>query len=103
MEQPEKRVKPFLEYSDLVELLSARGMVIRDPLRAQRKLTQVGYYRLSGYWHPSLIYRVISPGIIEKKDEFQSGTSFDSIFEFYLFDKKSGLNSPVLSSASKYS
>lgn len=28
-------------------------MGIADPLRAERKLAQVGYYRLSGYWFPA--------------------------------------------------
>lgn len=63
-------------------------MLIEDPLRAQRKLTQVGYYRLSGYWHPALRFKVISSGNIERQDVFQDNTSFESIFDFYLFDKK---------------
>ena len=46
-------VKPFFEYDELIQRLTDRGMLIKDPLRAQRKITQVGYYRLSGYWHTS--------------------------------------------------
>lgn len=45
--------KPFRTYTDLVALLAGRGMGIADPLRAERKLAQVGYYRLSGYWFPA--------------------------------------------------
>lgn len=88
MEQLAKAVKPFLEYDLLVEKLTSRGMILRDSLRAQRKLTQIGYYRLSGYWHPALKYKFIQPKEIIKYDEFQTGTTFDSIFDFYLFDKK---------------
>lgn len=88
MEQLAKTVKPFLEYDLLVEKLTSRGMILRDSLRAQRKLTQIGYYRLSGYWHPALKYKFIQPKEIIKYDEFQTGTTFDSIFDFYLFDKK---------------
>lgn len=88
MEQPAKLIKPFLEYDLLVEKLTSRGMTLHDPLRAQRKLTQIGYYRLSGYWHPALKYKFIPPKEIIKYDEFQSGTTFESIFDFYLFDKK---------------
>ena len=88
MDQPVKIVKPFVEYDELVRILTGRGMIIRDPLRAQRKLTQVGYYRLSGYWGASLKYVRVAPKKIEKLSEFQENTTFESIFEFYLFDKK---------------
>jgi abortive infection bacteriophage resistance protein len=62
-------------------------MLIKDPLRAQRKLTQVGYYRLSGYWHTSRKFVHIENGI-QYKNEFQANTCFENIFEFYLFDKR---------------
>lgn len=88
MDQPAKVVKPFLEYDQLVKKLSERGMLLHNPLRAQRKLTQVGYYRLSGYWSPALKYKYIAPGNYEKLNEFKDNTSFESIFDFYLFDKK---------------
>nr|MBU5205801.1 Abi family protein [Vibrio cholerae] len=45
--------KPFRTYSDLVGILTARGMQIKDIPRAERKLAQLGYYRLSGYWYPA--------------------------------------------------
>jgi abortive infection bacteriophage resistance protein len=87
MEQPIKIAKPFLEYDALVRLLIQRGMIIRDPLRAQRKLTQVGYYRLSGYWHTSQKYSFPAPKTKQIFSEFQNNTTFDSVFNFYLFDK----------------
>ena len=87
MEQPTKIAKPFLEYDALVSLLTQRGMVIGDPLRAQRKLTQVGYYRLSGYWHTSQKYKFLAPKKIQIFSEFQDNTTFESVFNFYLFDK----------------
>ena len=43
--------KPFKTYSELVELLRLRGMEIADCERAERKLSQIGYYRLSGFWY----------------------------------------------------
>lgn len=88
MEQPAKTIKPFLEYDQLVEKLTARGMILRDPLRAQRKLTQIGYYRLSGYWHPALKYKYVDQNGIIKLEDFQAGTTFDSVINFYVFDKK---------------
>ncbi|MGR5187089.1 Abi family protein [Photobacterium damselae] len=80
-------VKPFFEYDALIQRLLDRGMLIRDPLRAQRKLTQVGYYRLSGYWHTSRRFHFVE-GKIQHENEFQANTSFENIFEFYLFDKR---------------
>ncbi len=88
MEKATKTVKPFLEYEQLVNKLSDRGMIIQDPLRAQRKLTQVGYHRLSGYWSPALKYQRTGSGKYEKTNEFKANTSFESIFNLYLFDKK---------------
>lgn len=44
-------VKAFLEYHDLMQQLIDRGMNVTNRERCERKLAQVGYYRLSGYWH----------------------------------------------------
>ncbi|OPX55825.1 Abortive infection bacteriophage resistance protein [Oceanospirillum multiglobuliferum] len=80
-------VKPFFEYDELIQRLTERGMLIKDPLRAQRKLTQVGYYRLSGYWHTSRKFSYVD-NKIKHQNEFQANTYFENIFEFYLFDKR---------------
>ncbi|MCA0763038.1 Abi family protein [Vibrio vulnificus] len=80
-------VKPFFEYDELIQRLTERGMLIKDPLRAQRKLTQVGYYRLSGYWHTSRKFSYVE-NKIKHQNEFQANTYFENIFEFYLFDKR---------------
>lgn len=80
-------VKPFFEYDELIQRLTDRGMLIKDPLRAQRKITQVGYYRLSGYWHTSRKFKLIE-NKIKYENKFQENTSFEKIFEFYLFDKR---------------
>ena len=50
---PAIAVKPFKDYPDLVDILESRGMIIGDRDRAIRKIAQVGYYHLSGYWHSS--------------------------------------------------
>lgn len=82
-------VKPFLEYDQLIRLLAERGMVIDDPLRAQRKLTQVGYYRLSGYFYPSRNYSINPETRIKSvHSAFRANTRFDDVFEYYLMDKK---------------
>lgn len=87
--------KPFKEYSDLVANLEQRGMVIDDPDRAIRKISQVGYYRLSGYWYPCRKIDIDSEGYQRKQygkpkrvSQFLEGTTFSACFELYLFDKE---------------
>ncbi len=84
-------------YPDLVDLLQQRGMLIMDKDRAIRKLSQIGYYRLSGYWYPCRKGKTDETGnyvhdqktgVPIRKDEFQDGVSFDSIIDLYLFDKR---------------
>lgn len=86
--------KPYRNYIDLVELLESRGMVIPDKARAERKLAQIGYYRLSGFWYPC---RTIKQDLSDqvnasqkpvREDAFQPSTNFQAIIELYLFDKK---------------
>jgi abortive infection bacteriophage resistance protein len=89
--------KPFRSYSELVALLVSRGMQIEDEARAARKLAQVGYYRLSGFWFPCKAFRRDTSGQVvlspvthkpERSDDFVPMTRFDAVFELYLFDKK---------------
>ncbi|CAM2949745.1 Abi family protein [Pseudomonas fluorescens] len=72
-------------------------MGIADPLRAERKLAQVGYYRLSGYWFPAREFvrdqnqNVVLCRATKKplrQDTFLPNSSFDDAFSLYLFDKK---------------
>lgn len=73
-------------------------MAIEDRSRAMRKLAQVGYYRLSGFWYPcrEICFDEHGKAIkvsenskkLTRSDHFINGTSFDSIFALYLFDKR---------------
>ncbi len=72
-------------------------MIISCECKAKRKLAQIGYYRLSGYWFPCRqIARdgqgnpqiVIQPHMLERLNQFEAGTDFESIIRLYLFDKK---------------
>lgn len=72
-------------------------MIVPNEARAQRKLAQIGYYRLSGFWYPCRKGKVDESGAYVKdpatklpvrEDNFQDGTNFDQIIELYLFDKK---------------
>jgi abortive infection bacteriophage resistance protein len=48
-------VKVHKEYDELVDLLLSRGMDVPDREHAIKKISQVGYYRLSGFWYPCRI------------------------------------------------
>lgn len=72
-------------------------MEIADGERAERKLSQIGYYRLSGFWYSCrelLIDGSAKPVLDERTrkprrlDSFMPGTSFEGILELYAFDKK---------------
>lgn len=89
--------KPFKTYAELVDILRTRGMQIDDAERAERKLAQVGYYRLSGYWYicrplardslgQVLLFNTIHRP--RREDRFVAGTNLDHVFDLYLFDKR---------------
>lgn len=70
--------KPPLDPKELLAKLRARGMVV-DAGTALPYLTQVGGYRMKGYW-----YQWIDP----QSRRFQQGTSFDKVIERYEFDRE---------------
>ena len=89
--------KPFRQLPELVQLMHSRGMQIDDAAHAQRKLAQVGYYRLSGFWFPCRQYKTSTNGGVvvsastgkpERDETMLPGTSFDKVFALYLFDKR---------------
>lgn len=71
--------KPFLTFEQQADLLMKdRGMAAdRDVLI--RHLQDVGYYRLSGYWH---LYKK------RDSDEFWEGTTFQRVWDTYVFDRQ---------------
>ena len=73
--------KTYKSASELVQLLKSRGLVIEDETRAERYLSNIGYYRLSAYMYPFLQ---------EPKTDhrFKNGTRFEQILRLYRFDKK---------------
>ncbi len=94
-----QEAKPFKEYSELITLLENRGMDVGSSpegrLRAERKISQIGYYRFSGFSYPCReIARdnngkaVKEFGKPKRSNRFVSGTRFDDVLKLYLFDKK---------------
>ncbi|MBB3036279.1 Abi family protein [Hoyosella altamirensis] len=71
--------KPPLSLAELVDRLSARGLVIPEPERAARYLRHIGYYRLSPYTIP------FQQG--QPDHAFRSDTRFDDVLDLYVFDR----------------
>ncbi|WP_185265955.1 Abi family protein [Halopseudomonas xiamenensis] len=72
-------------------------MQIVDPARAERKLAQLGYYRLSGYWYPAREFaqdaqgqKTLCPHTRKplRLEHFQAGTVFSDAVILYQFDKR---------------
>ncbi|WP_200802466.1 Abi family protein [Desulfopila aestuarii] len=72
-------------------------MAIDDDARAIRKLSQIGYYRLSGFWYPCRKPKTDNDGNYLKDektklplrhDNFQENVNISDIIDLYLFDKK---------------
>lgn len=71
-------------------------MNVGDLPRAERKLAQLGYYRLSGFWYPARAFNVNGDvretcevtGKPVRLDTFEPGTRFDSAVALYQFDKQ---------------
>lgn len=75
--------KPFTDIAGQISILQERGMRM-DAVVAAMWLSNVGYYRLSGYWY---VYKELdSHG--DRADTFLPGTSFPDITALYEFDRK---------------
>ncbi|QXI38520.1 Abi family protein [Pseudomonas xantholysinigenes] len=71
-------------------------MHIEDTTRTERKLAQLGYYRLSGFWYPARQFHLdphqqrLLCSISRKPirlDAFEPGTAFEDAVSLYKFDK----------------
>lgn len=79
----EKYNKPPLTYTEHVALLKSRGMVVPDKKNTEQILANINYYRLSAYMLP---YKKNENGTI--CDDFKTGTTWDVIYNLYVFDRK---------------
>ncbi len=75
--------KPPLTYQEQVKLLESRGLIVPDEKRAERLLANISYYRLSAYMLP---YKEKINGTVV--DSFKVGTSWDTVYDLYVFDRK---------------
>lgn len=78
--------KPFnknaLDLHGQCILLASRGLVFDDWADAHSHLEHVGYYRFTGYLHPFKL------GIPPEPENFILGTTFNSVHDRYVFDRK---------------
>lgn len=72
--------KPPLSYEEQLQQLKERGMTIRDDGKAIHLLTNVSYYRLSGYWFPLLADK--------QRHIFKPEAHFETAFKLYCFDRE---------------
>lgn len=72
--------KPATTYTQQVELLRQRGMIIDDPAAAEFYLQHLNYYRLGAYWLPFEADHATHT--------FRPGTHFAQVLNLYVFDRE---------------
>lgn len=76
-EMKKVKLKPPKTFEEQIEILKSRNLIVRDEKRANKILSAVNYYRLTGY------------GLhIKKGDKYNDGATIETLFEIYNFDKK---------------
>lgn len=79
-------IKEWTSFSQQLELLKQRGLIIDDERKALGYLKTIGYYRLSGYLYS---FRQIDSNNSKRKlDSFIEGSRFEDVKTLYMFDKK---------------
>ena len=76
-------IKPPLTFEEQIALLRERGLLVEDESRAIRLLSHISYYRLSAYMLP---FKILDSG--NYLDQFKKGTSWNDVYNLYLFDRK---------------
>lgn len=81
-----KPQKIWTSFSDQLEILKGRGLIIDNERQALGYLKTIGYYRLSGYLYS---FRQFDPTIPKKRtDQFMPHSRFEDVKQLYMFDKK---------------
>ncbi len=72
--------KKPIDFSQQIETLRERGMVIEDESRALSQLSSISYFRLANYWR-----------MMEDRSDprfFSPNTRFEDVVYRYVFDRK---------------
>lgn len=87
----EQYTKPFLSVEAQIDLIISRGLSVPDRDYASDCLKNIGYYRLSGYWHPLKNSELVrnEQGLIIRAtyDMFREGATFEQVISLYTYDK----------------
>ena len=67
-----------LDYSEILDLLVSRGLIISDRNKAIECLKVVSYFRLDNYFHPMESDKV--------RHIFKPGSTFENAMDLYRFD-----------------
>jgi abortive infection bacteriophage resistance protein len=67
-------------YADQLGILASRGLVIADPVFAEKCLHHHNYYRLSAYRFPLTV--------TGNFDQFLANTTFEQLWQLYEFDRR---------------
>lgn len=70
--------KQPLDYSEILDLLASRGLIIADRNKAIECLKVVSYFRLDNYFHPMESDKI--------RHIFKSGSTFENAMDLYRFD-----------------
>lgn len=85
--------RPWQSYTQQLDLLRSRGMIVTDIPLALHQLEHFGYYRLSAYWYPFRSWctrqTATSPrNPAVRSDSFEPDTHFTDAMALYTFDKQ---------------
>jgi abortive infection bacteriophage resistance protein len=83
-----KQAKLWISFSDQLELLQSRGLLIENTAAALDYLERIGYYRLAGYWYPLRKLKAQPQGHSFRENEFIADSRFEDGVRLYVFDKK---------------
>ena len=74
-------------FTQQVELLEERGLIIENKQKAISRLANISYYRLSAYMIPFKKITTIN-GKNQYCDEFISNITWSKVYDLYVFDRK---------------
>lgn len=77
IKEEKANIKKPTTFSEQVEILISRKLIVEDKNAAEEILSRINYYRLSAYM---LSYK--------ESNQFKNGVSIENIYDLYEFDKK---------------
>jgi abortive infection bacteriophage resistance protein len=85
--------KPYLNFTQQLQLLKSRGLEVTNDAAAMACLGRIGYYRLSAYWYsfrktPLMPHQGAHKIVLPREDGFFTGSRFEHALELYVFDKR---------------